>query len=301
LPRGESRPQPSASGVNHARGHLKHQFEFSIQRRVSTVIYYGALILRGSRCRIEGMTRTKKTAKAETSLIDRYLEHSQGLAVSFLFILPLLVVYEMGILIVQPPATSWAGDLIRWLLHGAFGRWGALAFNLCAIIAIVGSLLSFRGDRAPRFGLYPVVLVESLLYGLLLITVVPPLVQTLPLAQAAGPSAAGVIDDLVLSIGAGVYEEIVFRLVLMSAVYFLALKATGANWFAVVAAIFISSIAFSACHYIGRIDVSSMQFIRSFSFRALSGVFLAALYIYRGLAVACYAHAFYDILVVAMA
>jgi len=38
------------------------------------------------------MTRTKKTAKAETSLIDRYLEHSQGLAVSFLFILPLLVV-----------------------------------------------------------------------------------------------------------------------------------------------------------------------------------------------------------------
>ncbi|HUS58399.1 MAG TPA: hypothetical protein VM141_07085 [Planctomycetota bacterium] len=41
------------------------------------------------------MAKAKKPAKAETSLIDRYLKHSQGLVVSFLFILPLLVVYEI--------------------------------------------------------------------------------------------------------------------------------------------------------------------------------------------------------------
>ena len=240
----------------------------------------------------------KSGACPAANFIARYLKHTRSLAVSFLFILPLLVAYEVGMFILQPPAASWAGDAIRWLLHGAFGRWGGLAFNLGVIIAIVASLLATRRSLGAQLDFFPAVLVESLAYGIVVMQVVPLVVHyALPLAQVAADGPGGVMDDVVLSLGAGIYEEIVFRLGLMSAVYFVVTRLTKEHWLAVAAAIMVSSVVFSGCHYLNGIVMPASEFIRSFGYRTLCGIFFAGLYIYRGLAVACYAHAFYDIMV----
>jgi len=247
------------------------------------------------------MATTRAAQSGWRSFLARYHRHSQGLAVSFIYILPLLVAYEMGMLLLRPPAASWAGDVIRWLLHGAFGRWGALAFNLAVIVAIVASLLATSRRRGVNLDFYPSVMAESLGYGIVLMLGLPLLMRVLLLmAQTSCPAAGGVLDNLVLSIGAGVYEEIVFRLGLMSVIYFLALTLTRENWFATVAAIVLSSVLFAAAHYLDGSTLPPGVFLRSFTYRMISGIIFAAIYIYRGLAVVCYTHAFYDVLVVIM-
>jgi len=246
---------------------------------------------------------TTRAAKSDLhSFLTRYHRHSRGLAVSFIYILPLLVIYEIGMIILRPPAASWAGDAIRWLLHGAFGGWGALAFNLAVIVAIVASLLA-TGRRRPGVNLdfYPAVMAESLAYGMVLMLALPLLLRVLLLmAQTTSRASGGVLDNLVLSIGAGVYEEIVFRLGLMSVIYLVALSLTRENWFATVAAIVLSSVLFSAAHYLDGASLPTGVFLRSFTYRLISGIIFAAIYINRGLAVVCYTHAFYDVLVVVM-
>ena len=240
----------------------------------------------------------------DIGFLTRYHRHTRSLAVSFLFILPLLVVYEMGLLILRPSTVSWAGDVLRWLLNGAFGRWGSLAFNLAVIVAIVAALVATRRTAGARRGgvnldFFPTVLAESLAYATIIMMLVPLVIHyAVPLAQALPHGESGVLDSLVLSVGAGIYEEIVFRLGLMSAIYFALLKLTRESWFATVLAIFLSSVLFSVAHYLGGIDMPTNEFIRSFGFRTVCGILFAAIYINRGLAVACYTHAFYDVLVV---
>jgi len=226
-----------------------------------------------------------------------YYEHSRRLAVSFIFILPLLAAYEVGLLVVRPQTVSLAGSIVRWLLHGAFGPNGALVFNLVVMIAIVAALISTHKTGGVRLKILPLVLAESLMYGFL-ITQLLPLINDYLLTLAAGERAGGLADDIVLSIGAGVYEEIVFRLGLMSAVYFIVLRLSHRNWLAVILAVFVSSIVFAASHYVnGTTGLSGGELARSFRYRAIGGIVFAGLYIHRGLAVACYSHAFYDILV----
>jgi len=228
-----------------------------------------------------------------------YFDHSRSLAVSFLFILPLLVAYEAGMVILRPRIVSWAGDLIRWLLYEAFGGRAAPAFNLLVMLAIVGSVFVMRKTGGVKFKMYPLVLGESFAYGLLLTQFIPlVMAYALPMAGSIGPAPGGVMHEIVLSIGAGVYEEIVFRLGVMSGVYYLVRKLADKNWVAVAAAIFISSILFAASHYLGGTESPT---IRSVTYRTVGGICFATIYIYRGLAVACYSHAFYDILVVTFA
>ena len=228
-----------------------------------------------------------------------YFDYSRSLAASFLFILPLLLAYEVGMLILRPQVVSWAGEFVRWMLYEAFGGWAALAFNMVVILAIVASLFVMRKTGGVQLKMYPLVLAESFAYGLLLTQFLPLVIAyALPMAQSVGPASGGVAHEIVLSIGAGVYEEIVFRLGLMSAVYYLVRKLSDKNWVAVASAILISSILFAASHYVGGMESPT---IRSVTYRTVGGICFAAVYIYRGLAVACYSHAFYDILVVTFA
>jgi len=104
---------------------------------------------------------------------------------------------------------------------------------------------------------------------------------------AAGSSP---VKDVIGSIGAGVYEEILFRLFLTSALYLAGLKLfqerTG---YAACFAVTISSVVFAMCH--------GTTLNINFLFYFASGVFFSALYTYRGLGVAVYTHVIYDIVV----
>ena len=99
-----------------------------------------------------------------------------------------------------------------------------------------------------------------------------------------------------MAAGAGFHEELVFRVGLFGGGAWLlhrfaSLSNVKAAWIAAV----VSSIAFSAIHYLGPLG-DSFQLV-SFVFRMLAGLYLVAVYRFRGFAVAVYTHAIYDLLI----
>jgi membrane protease YdiL (CAAX protease family) len=101
---------------------------------------------------------------------------------------------------------------------------------------------------------------------------------------------------LMLSLGAGLYEELLFRVVLVSALAIAARTLFG--WRPRAAGIFATlagATLFSAAHYIGPFgDPLKLQ---SFVFRLLSGLAFSALYLQRGFGITAWTHALYDVMV----
>jgi membrane protease YdiL (CAAX protease family) len=95
--------------------------------------------------------------------------------------------------------------------------------------------------------------------------------------------------------GAGIYEEVLFRLLLLSALRWLGRQAELPAWGALALAGLVSALLFSLAHHVGlQGEVFDAQV---FLFRTLAGLYFAALYLCRGFGIAVGAHAGYDVLV----
>ena len=95
--------------------------------------------------------------------------------------------------------------------------------------------------------------------------------------------------------GAGVYEEVLFRLLLLPLIHGLIGLLVRCPKVRMGGAILLSSLAFSAAHYVAPHGEAFAWF--SFVFRGLAGAFFALLFVFRGFGIAAGAHALYDILV----
>src|SRR5947199_174891 len=117
--------------------------------------------------------------------------------------------------------------------------------------------------------------------------------------QALFTAAAGAWTRLMLSLGAGIYEELLFRVLLVGA---LAAAARGLlGWrplTAGIAATLAGAAIFSAFHYIG--PYGDRWQLYSFAFRMVAGLFFSALYLVRGFGITAWTHALYDVLLLAM-
>jgi len=97
-------------------------------------------------------------------------------------------------------------------------------------------------------------------------------------------------------VGAGVHEEIVFRLLLLNGLALLGDKVLGLrHWVAVMLAFVLSSLLFSAAHHVGPLGEELR--VGVFVFRALAGLVFASLFQFRGFAIAVYTHSLYDVYV----
>ena len=111
----------------------------------------------------------------------------------------------------------------------------------------------------------------------------------------------GLIPNVVTGIGAGIYEELIFRLILIYLLMFLfqdLLKFTKAH--SLVFSVLIAAILFSAHHHIiyiyGQLRPGEPFTMVKFIFRTLAGIYFAALFAVRGFAVTAGAHVFYNII-----
>ena len=118
-----------------------------------------------------------------------------------------------------------------------------------------------------------------------------------PPALALGKSM-NPLDVIVISAGAGLHEEFIFRLMLMGGLSWLLSSLAGPKraW---VFALVISSLAFSLAHHIG--PAGEPFTFAAFVFRTLAGVIFALVYQVRGFAVAAWTHALYDVYVLSFA
>jgi membrane protease YdiL (CAAX protease family) len=218
------------------------------------------------------------------------------------FVLPLLIAYEVGVLVLgldQSELLRNGADVwLRWVLSSVGLR--QLFWAPCLLLSIL-LLWSFRrlGDRPNEYiGLSAGMMTESVLFALLLwggCHYLAPFLERLGahLSTAAQPEPA--MQQLLCFIGAGIYEETLFRLLLYSGLRWLLLRIDvpwpGPGMLAAV----VSALLFSAAHNIGPYGEDFQPFV--FAFRATAGMYFVVLYQLRGFGIAVGAHAGYDVLV----
>jgi hypothetical protein len=225
-----------------------------------------------------------------------YARESRDVGLSLLLVLPLLLAYEIAMLLTDAPARNGAEMVVAALLRQlppdavVLLRRGLMVLLLVLAVALVRH---HRPDVARAHWL----LAEALVFALLLGPVVGWLVGGVGLSIPSTPPGPGTAPWLpfLLSIGAGLWEEIVFRLALLGGLTLLGSRLFG--WptpVAIGVATLASALAFALYHHVGHHGepLTASRFV----FRAVAGTILGLLFVFRGLAVVVYMHVFYDLL-----
>jgi membrane protease YdiL (CAAX protease family) len=122
-----------------------------------------------------------------------------------------------------------------------------------------------------------------------------PFLEGIGVQLSTKPAVEQTVSRVVTFVGAGIYEEILFRLVLFSGLALLLQLALVPKAGAVPIAAIVSALLFSAAHHVGPYGEKMNSYV--FLFRTMAGVYFALLFQFRGFAVAAGAHACYDVLV----
>lgn len=246
-------------------------------------------------------------ATSRTALPRRlsYFSLSRAPRYSVLFALPLLAAYEtLAALLAKPgrgELRNGADVMLRQAFTAVAGAWGPTIFM--GAVILLGLVLVIRDLRSSRGGLRPLVfggmLVESTAlaagFGVVIGVVTAKLLGSLQMLMIGQGSieSMGWPTRLMLSLGAGLYEELFFRVLLVGGLAMAARAIFGFGTRAAgVFAVIVGALIFSAFHYIGPFgDPFKLQ---SFVFRMLSGVAFSGLYLLRGFGVTAWTHALYD-------
>jgi hypothetical protein len=230
---------------------------------------------------------------------------------SITFAFPLLVAYEALAFGLSHDSLAGVRNGADVMLKSVFvllgGREGLLAFG--ALLVGTGVVLVWRDRRrsGPIEGrVFLWMAVESVIYALLFGLVVGSLTGLLlrgldtaraatPLALTSSVGGLGLATQLMISLGAGIYEELLFRVLLVGTLAWLARRLLG--WGALGSGIFatvLGALIFSAFHYVG--PYGDRLELGSFAFRAIAGVLFSGLYLLRGFGITAWTHALYDVL-----
>jgi len=238
------------------------------------------------------VTNGAPDAGAETPRAS-YLATSRNLVASFVLVAPLWAGYQVGILTTD----GWRNgvDFITPRLYALSGSNTGVYFaiNLAILVAMLAAAGLMSAGRKPTFVTWGLVVLESTLYA----CVMGFAISELLLAMGLEPPGLSMstLDSFVLSLGAGAYEELVFRLGLLGGMIWLGKRLGFSGLRLYLVAFLLSSAIFSGFHYVPVGD-DPWQ-VWSFTFRFFAGMVFAALYLGRGFAVAVYTHAIYDVIV----
>jgi hypothetical protein len=232
---------------------------------------------------------------------------------SVLLALPLLVLYETLAAVLASAGgdvRNGADVLLKSPFVAMLGERGPVAFGACLVLGAVG--IVWRDTRASggplRGRIFGLMLVESAALALAFGTVVGLVTAQLlgafgslhavlpagPPLAAGGVTSFGGMTQFMVSLGAGLYEELLFRVILVGAIAAFARRVLG--WGprgAGALAVITGALVFSAFHYVG--PYGDRLELTSFAFRAVAGVFFSALYVTRGFGITAWTHALYDV------
>ena len=250
--------------------------------------------------------------------------------------LPLLLLYNVGLL-VPGNDTMNAADLLTRIVPQFGGLRAILIANaILAVTSLVLLVVVFRKGLF-RWSWWLTMCAEGIVYGVAmalgvhwllgqvhLLDVAQAVAQTATQtgAQAAAQAAAQTASStatqaievvprvplfqvIVMSAGAGYWEELVFRLGMVGLPLAAALRFGSKERAATILRVGIvgllavagSSVVFSALHYLGGQEIPGAY---SFWYRTFSGVFFSALFLSRGFAVAAWTHFLYDVVVMSL-
>lgn len=233
--------------------------------------------------------------------LKTYFSNTKNILYSFLFSLPLLLAYEILILIAQPDAQHAVRISVDIWFKQLFSLFSVNTVSVTLLIAFLAGLVILYRERhrlrTLKFRYFPYMLAESFVYSVAALFLAQYLLTLILQLAAAEPAAALTgMQKLALSLGAGLYEELFFRVILVSVLLMVFERIfKGAKWAAAAAAMVVSALLFSAVHYIG--EMGDLFTLSSFLFRFIFGLILNGIYIWRGFGIAAWTHALYDIIV----
>jgi len=249
-----------------------------------------------------------------------YWDRAQWPLQGLYFLLPLLVMYELGTFLLAPEGRDRLPPILAETLLGkCFQSLGVTGVHLPAVIVVVVLFcmhLVRRHPWRPELKLYGVMWIETFFWALPLFVFQLVLVRELAASGGAlqafaepllSPASTATYwrENMIFSVGAGIYEELLFRLIGIALLHTLFVdvlalpeKHGGA------ATILLSALAFGIYHFI-LIDPSrTLGFViqgfdwGQFAFYTLAGVYLAMIYLVRGFGLVVGTHALYDVMVV---
>jgi hypothetical protein len=225
---------------------------------------------------------------------------------SLLFALPLLLAYELLALALSGGAMAGVRNGADVLLKSLFltfgGRKGLIGFG--ALLLGTGAWLVWRDRRSSgpiRRRLFGWMALESLAYASVLGMITSTLTSLL-LGRGGLPFAVAQFGQLslasqaMISLGAGLYEELLFRVLLVGSLAWGGRRLLKNTVMAGLVATIVGAIVFSGFHYVG--PYGDPLELGSFAFRAVAGLLFSLLYLLRGFGIAAWTHALYDLMLV---
>lgn len=227
-------------------------------------------------------------------MVADYYFKSKSLFYSLIITFPLFIFYEIGIFYMFqaniPYSKNGADVLIEEFINmlGLNGYYAASSILFIVFFLI----LYFQRKNFKTFKIsskyLSLMIMESFLYAVLLVL----LLQNIYLSQGVNMNN---LNNFILSIGAGLYEELIFRFFLLfflskSFIFIFKMKEFSSLLLSIIA----SSVLFSLFHYIGQESFNSY----SFTLRFVAGIYLSLIYINRGFGIVALTHAFYDLFVI---
>jgi hypothetical protein len=257
---------------------------------------------------------------------DSYLERTSRPVYALVFLIPFIIFYELGTIFINTDVLSetqvrvvafvWLQDLLAYLGFGGKFLWAAPAV-VVVIILIAYQLVSGKKWWVSFTDMLPMA-IECVLLAIPLIvlslflhtsyvpqnsvtTEVPAVVRFAAQQDVVVQKGASLLADIVTGVGAGIYEELLFRLALICVLMLLFQDVLG--WGrnnSIVLAVLISAALFAAHHHIdflsGRPNQNDIFDWAKFIFRTIAGVYFAVLFAVRGFGITAGTHAFYDII-----
>ena len=233
-----------------------------------------------------------------------YWHNSRTPRYSLTFALPLFVLYELLAAALSGASggvRNGADVMLKSPFIAALGSRGPLVFvTILAAICAVAVYRDVKKHGTVLPATFVVMFAESIVlamaFGVVVGIVTAQLVSPLH-RLALAPQSLGVPATVMVSLGAGLYEELLFRVILVGALLWGSRRVLG--WGPVASGMLATTagaIIFSAFHYVG--PYGDPFTVSSFTFRAVAGLAFSALYVLRGFGITAWTHALYDIMLV---
>lgn len=226
---------------------------------------------------------------------------------SLVFLMPMLIAYEAGVLWVGGPHAEEIRSGADVWLRGGLDAIGLGVSWLPPLLVVAGLLVWQWIERHPwrvsaetLAGMFA----ESVVFAFLLLLLgqlqsrlfsLVPSSGVVGVVAALTPTEAETLARALGYVGAGIYEEVLFRLALLPGTIALLRQPVWLRKWATPLAVLLTSLLFSAAHHAGPSGEPFDLF--RFCFRALAGGIFAGLFVLRGFGITACSHALYDLLV----
>ncbi len=228
----------------------------------------------------------------------KYFSYTKNNTVSLMFIFPFFLMYEIlayflfdnSDYVIRNSADIIFRDIFEIISNNTL-----ITYNGLLLILIFLFIFYNLKNKSPEFTLSYIffMFIEGVFFGLLLLFIL----NGFSVFNYSQQNYFFIDYSFMFysCLGAGIWEEILFRYLLLSSLINIFKKIID-KYSSIILSIFISALLFSMFHYIGSLgDVFN---IYTFIVRFVGGIYLSIIYLYRGLGISMISHIIYDFILV---